>query len=144
MGRCQQDIDIPTWKCEDVNMDFVVGFPRTRRQHESIWVIVDRSTKSTHFLLVKNSYSAEEYPKLYVKETVKLHGVPLFIISDRGVQLTLIFRDVLTVGLVLKLSLVLLRPSKGWTSGDHYQNSLTHVEGLCDLFQKELGGSPSF
>ncbi|WMV37441.1 hypothetical protein MTR67_030826 [Solanum verrucosum] len=53
-------------------MDFVVGLPRTRRQHDSIWVIVDRFTKSTHFLPVKVSYSAIDYAKLYIKEIVKV------------------------------------------------------------------------
>ncbi|WMV37248.1 hypothetical protein MTR67_030633, partial [Solanum verrucosum] len=49
-GGLTQDIDILTWKWKEVNMDFVVGLPRTRRQHDSIWVIVDRFTKSSHFL----------------------------------------------------------------------------------------------
>ncbi|WMV18474.1 hypothetical protein MTR67_011859 [Solanum verrucosum] len=53
-------------------MDFVVGLPRTRRQYDSIWVIVDRLTKSAHFLPVKVSYSAEDYAKLYIKEIVKV------------------------------------------------------------------------
>ncbi|KAH0642123.1 hypothetical protein KY290_035222 [Solanum tuberosum] len=50
-----QDIDIPTWKWEDVNMDFIVGFPFTRKQHDSIWVIVDRMTKSAHFIPIKGT-----------------------------------------------------------------------------------------
>ncbi|WMV41605.1 hypothetical protein MTR67_034990 [Solanum verrucosum] len=73
-GGLTQDIDIPTWKWEEVNMDFVVGLPRTRWQHDSIWVIVDRLTKLAHFLPVKVSYSAENYAKLYINEIVKLHG----------------------------------------------------------------------
>ncbi|KAH0776336.1 hypothetical protein KY290_007747 [Solanum tuberosum] len=52
-GGLLQIINIPTWKWEDVNMDFGVGVPRTRRQHDSIWVIVDRMTKSAHFIPVK-------------------------------------------------------------------------------------------
>ncbi|WMV38319.1 hypothetical protein MTR67_031704 [Solanum verrucosum] len=72
-------------------MDFVVGLPRTRRQHDSIWVIVGRLTKSAYFLPVKVSYSVEEYAKLYIKEIVKLHGAPLSIISDRGAQFTSYF-----------------------------------------------------
>ncbi|XP_047260772.1 uncharacterized protein LOC124894066 [Capsicum annuum] len=54
----------------------------------SIWVIVDRLTKSAHFLPVRSDYTAEEYAKLYLKEIVRLHGVPLSIISDRGAQFT--------------------------------------------------------
>ena len=61
-------------------MEFLVGLPRNRQQHASICVIVDRLTKSIHFLPVKVSYSVEEYDKFYVKEIVKFHGVPLSII----------------------------------------------------------------
>ena len=52
-------------------MDFVLGLPRTRRQHDSIWVISNRMTKSTHFLLVKTIYLQENYSKLYLQEVVK-------------------------------------------------------------------------
>ncbi|WMV29021.1 hypothetical protein MTR67_022406, partial [Solanum verrucosum] len=65
LGGLSQDIDTPTWKWEDVNMDLVVGLPLTRRQHDSIWVIVDMMTKSAHFIPVKVSFSTEDYAKLY-------------------------------------------------------------------------------
>ena len=84
LGGFTQNIDIPTWKGEDINIDSVVGFPRTRRQHDSIWVIMDRLTKYAHFLPVKVTYSEEYYEKLYIKEKKKLHGSPLSIILDRG------------------------------------------------------------
>ena len=71
-----------------INMDFITGLPHTHRQHDSIWVIVDRVTKSSHFLAVKTTDSAENYVKLYINEIVRLHGVPLSIISDRGPQFT--------------------------------------------------------
>ena len=87
-GGMTQEIDIPTWKWEVINMDFITGLPRTRRQHDSIWVIVDRVTKSSRFLAVKTTDSAEDYAKLYINEIVRLHGVPLSIISDRGPQFT--------------------------------------------------------
>ena len=83
-----QEFTIPTWKWEEVNMDFVMGLPRTRHQHDSVWVIIDRMTKSAHFLPVRTSYSTEDYAKLYIRELVRLHGVPLSIISDRGTQFT--------------------------------------------------------
>ena len=85
-GGMTQEIDIPTWKGDVINMDFITRLPRTRKQHDSIWVIVDRMTKSSHFLVVKTTYSAEDYVKLYINEIVRLHGVPLSIISDRGPQ----------------------------------------------------------
>ena len=83
-----QCIDLPIWKWDMINMDFVTGLPRTARKFDSIWVIVDRLTKSAHFLPVKTTYTVEEYSKLYVKEIVRLHGVPTSIISDRGTQFT--------------------------------------------------------
>ena len=65
-------------------MDFIVGLPRTSKGYDSIWVIVDRLTKSTHFLPVDTSYLAKKYGKLYFDWVVTLHGVPLTIVSDRG------------------------------------------------------------
>ena len=65
-------------------MDFFVGLPRTTKGYNSIWVIVDRLTKSAHFLPVNSKYSARQYAELYLDRIVTLHGVPLTIISDRG------------------------------------------------------------
>ncbi|KAH0647574.1 hypothetical protein KY285_032822 [Solanum tuberosum] len=87
-GGMTQEINIPTWKWEVINMDFITGLPRTRRQYDSIWVIVDKVTKSPHFLAVKNTNSAEDYAKLYINEVVRFHGVPLSIISDTSPQFT--------------------------------------------------------
>ncbi|KAH0685656.1 hypothetical protein KY290_019658 [Solanum tuberosum] len=91
-----QEINIPTWKWEVINMYFITGLPRTRRQHESIWVIVDRVTKSAHFLAVKTTDSTEDYAKLYINEIVRLHGVPLSIISDRKFSIYLSFLEVIS------------------------------------------------
>ncbi|PHT83036.1 hypothetical protein T459_11479 [Capsicum annuum] len=94
-----QEFTIPTWKCEEVNMDFVTGLPRTRHQHDSVWVIIDRMAKSAHFLPVRTSYSTEDYAKLYIRELVRLHGVLLSIISDRGTQFTFHFWKAFQKGL---------------------------------------------
>ncbi|GJU02068.1 putative reverse transcriptase domain-containing protein [Tanacetum coccineum] len=74
---------IPEWKWEHITMDFVTGLPRTSSGYDSIWVIVDRLTKSAHFLLMKKTDSMEKLTRLYLKEVVCRHGVPLSIISDR-------------------------------------------------------------
>ena len=63
-GGLSQNIEIPKWKWEMINMDFITGLLRSRRQHDSIWVIVDRTIKSTHFLPAKTTHSAEDYVKL--------------------------------------------------------------------------------
>ncbi|XP_070045324.1 uncharacterized protein [Nicotiana tomentosiformis] len=62
--------------------------PHTQRKSDSIWVIVDRLTKSAHFLPVRTMYSAEYYARLYIKEIVRLHGVPVSVVSNRGSQFT--------------------------------------------------------
>ena len=86
-------------------MDFFVGSPRTRRQSDLIWVVVDRLTQSTHFFLVKATYLAEDYAEMYIKEIVRMHGVPLFIISDSGTQFSYNFWKVFQSGLGTKLKL---------------------------------------
>ena len=83
-----QRMSIPEWKWERIAMDFVVGLPKTLGKFDSIWVVVDRLTKLAHFISVRIDYNAEQLAKVYVKEIVRLHGVPLSIISDRGIQFT--------------------------------------------------------
>lgn len=64
-------------------MDFIEGLPTSHHNHNAIWVIVDRLTKSAHFLPVRSNFTSEQYAKLYIAEMVKLHGIPLSIVSDR-------------------------------------------------------------
>ncbi|XP_070002486.1 uncharacterized protein [Nicotiana sylvestris] len=91
LGGLLQAIEIPTWKWEVINMEFIVGLPRTQHKFNSIWVIVDRLTKSVHFLPVRTTYSSKDYARLYIKEIVRVHGVPVSIILDRGAQFTASF-----------------------------------------------------
>ena len=59
-----QSLPIPTWKWEDISMDFIVGLPRTAKGYDSIWVIIDRHTKIAHFLLVRVKYTMATYAEL--------------------------------------------------------------------------------
>ncbi|WVZ80986.1 hypothetical protein U9M48_028416, partial [Paspalum notatum var. saurae] len=79
-----QPLAVPAWKWEDIHMDFIVGLPRTQKGYDSIWVIIDRFTKSAHFIPVRTTYRAKQYAELYISRVVSLHGVPLTITSDRG------------------------------------------------------------
>jgi hypothetical protein len=81
-----QPLSIPTWKWEDISMDFTVGLPPTYHKFNSIWVISDRLTKSAHFILVHTRYRAKKYAELYTSRILCLHGVPKTIISDLGPQ----------------------------------------------------------
>nr|GEZ20417.1 putative reverse transcriptase domain-containing protein [Tanacetum cinerariifolium] len=83
-----QQPEIPVWKWERITMDFIIGLPRTPSGYDSIWVIIDRLTKSAHFLLVKTTDSMERLTHLYLKEVVCRHGVPISIISDRDSKFT--------------------------------------------------------
>jgi hypothetical protein len=65
-------------------MDFIVGLPLTGRKFNSIWVIVDRLTKSGHFIPVHTFYRAKKYVELYISRILCLYGVPKTIISGRG------------------------------------------------------------
>ncbi|WMV44978.1 hypothetical protein MTR67_038363 [Solanum verrucosum] len=100
-----QNIELPKWKWEMINMDFITGLPRSRRQHDSIWVVVDRMTKSAHFLRIKTTYTTEVYAKLYLQEMFRLHGVSISIISDKGAQFTAQFWKSFQKGLGSKVNL---------------------------------------
>ena len=83
-----QSIRIPEWKWNRITMDFVVGLPLTGRKHDLVWVVVDRLTKSAHFLPVRTDYSLDKLAELYIKEIVRLHGIPISIISDLDLRFT--------------------------------------------------------
>ena len=82
-ARLLQPLKVAEWKWEHVTMDFVTRLPQTLRGHDAVWVIVDRFTKSAHFLVVQMTFTLEEFYRLYVWEIVRLHGVPMSIILDQ-------------------------------------------------------------
>jgi hypothetical protein len=61
-----QPLPIPSWKWEDVSIDFIVVLPNTSQKHDFIWVIVDRLTKTAHFILVHTSFNAKRYAEIYL------------------------------------------------------------------------------
>lgn len=69
-------------------MDFVTGLPRTARKHDAIWVIVDRLTKSAHFIAIRETFSVDKLAELFEREIVRLHGTPVSITSDRDPRFT--------------------------------------------------------
>jgi hypothetical protein len=99
-----QPLRVPTWKWEEVGMDFITGLPKSNRGHDSIWVIVDRLSKVAHFIPVKTTYQGKQLADLYISRIVSLHGVPKVIVSDRGSQFTSRFWKKLHEGLGTKLS----------------------------------------
>ncbi|KAK2403361.1 hypothetical protein QL285_052808 [Trifolium repens] len=100
-----QSLDIPEWKWDSISMDFITGLPKTRRKHDSIWVIVDRLTKSAHFLPVRTTDTAAKLTDIYIAEIVRLHGIPSSIVSDRDPKFTSHFWRTLHEALGTKLRL---------------------------------------
>jgi hypothetical protein len=83
-----QPLSVPSWKWGDISMDFISGLPTTKKGHDSIWVIVDRITKTVHFLPIKIDFRPPQYATKYIAEIVRLHGIPKTIVSDRESQFT--------------------------------------------------------
>nr|GEW21106.1 reverse transcriptase domain-containing protein [Tanacetum cinerariifolium] len=79
---------ILVWKWENITVDFVTKLPKTSTGQDTIWVIVDRLTKSAHFLPMKETDLMEKLTRQYLKEVVSRHGVPVLIISDQDNKFT--------------------------------------------------------
>jgi hypothetical protein len=79
-------LSIPDWKWDDISTDFIVGLTLIARRFDSIWVIVDRLTKSAHLISVHTKYLVEKYAEIYIARVLYLHGIPKMIIFDRGSQ----------------------------------------------------------
>ncbi|GKE10874.1 putative reverse transcriptase domain-containing protein, partial [Tanacetum coccineum] len=80
--------EIPEWKWDGIAMDFVTKLPRISSEHDTIWVIVDRLTKSAYFLPMREDYKMDRLARLYLNEIGARHGVPISIISDRDSRFT--------------------------------------------------------
>ncbi|GJS08830.1 reverse transcriptase domain-containing protein [Tanacetum coccineum] len=81
-------LEIPQWKWDNITMDFVTKLPRTQSGNDTIWVIVDRLTKSAHFLPMRENDPMDKLARLYLKEVVTRHGIPVSIICDRDPRFT--------------------------------------------------------
>jgi hypothetical protein len=79
---------IPEWKWEVVTMDFITGLARTSKQHDSIMVVVDNLTKDAHFIPLKTTHKAADVVDIFLKEVVRLHGIPKTIVFDRYPKFT--------------------------------------------------------
>nr|GEY56282.1 reverse transcriptase domain-containing protein [Tanacetum cinerariifolium] len=80
--------EIPEWKWDKITMEIITNLPRSKNGHDTIWVIVDRLTKSAYFLAIKEDYSTKRLARIYIDEIVVRHGVSVSIISDRDGRFT--------------------------------------------------------
>jgi len=128
-GGMLQQLEIPKWKWDSIAMDFVTHLPRTVRGHDAIWVIVDRLTKSAHFLAVNLRMSITRLAQLYISEIVKLHGVSSSIVSDRDPCFTSRFWQALQSAMGSRLSM-----SSAYHPQTDGQSKRT-IQSLEDLLQ---------
>ncbi|GJW11035.1 reverse transcriptase domain-containing protein [Tanacetum coccineum] len=98
--------EIPMWKWERITMDFVTKLPKTSNGHDTIWVIIDCLTKFVHFIPTRETYSMETLTRLYIKEIVSRHGLPISIISDRDSHFTSRFWQSLQSALGTQLDMI--------------------------------------
>lgn len=87
-GGLLQSLEIPEWKWEHVMMDFLTHLPMSSRKCYSIWVVVDRLSKSAHFVPYNREFTYDRMSRLYIQEIMRLHGVPLSIVSRRDLRFT--------------------------------------------------------
>ncbi|GJR34236.1 putative reverse transcriptase domain-containing protein [Tanacetum coccineum] len=141
-GLLQQP-EIPVWKWEGIAMDFVTKLPRTSSGHDTIWVIVDRLTKSAHFLPMREDYKMERLARLYLNEIVARQGVPISIISDRDSRFTSRFWQSMQEALGDRLTCVRLSPSDTMSQSErtiqtfgrmHYRACVLDFEGSWDVY----------
>ena len=83
-----QPLEVVEWKWEHITMDFVTHLPQTSQGHDTVCVIVDWLTKSTHFLVVQMTFTMKEFYRLYIQEILQLHGILVSIVSDRDPRFT--------------------------------------------------------
>nr|GEX50474.1 putative reverse transcriptase domain-containing protein [Tanacetum cinerariifolium] len=113
-----QPLDIPTWKWDQISMEFVMGLTRTFKKNDAIWVVVDRLTKSAYFFSIQQGYSVRKLVEIFQQEIVRLHGTPASIVLDRDPRFTSRFwkvspcRGVRCFGLKGKLSPRFVGPFK--------------------------------
>ncbi|KAA3477792.1 integrase [Gossypium australe] len=100
-----QPIMIPEWKWDRLTMDFASGLPVAHRKKDLIWVIIDRLKKLANFSSVRTNYSLERLAELYVSGILRLHRVPISIISDRDLRFTFRFWGKLHEALAYRLAL---------------------------------------
>ncbi|GJR11291.1 reverse transcriptase domain-containing protein [Tanacetum coccineum] len=102
---------IPEWKWDNITMDFVTKLPKSSQGYDTIWVIVDRLTKSAIFTPIRETDPLDKLARLYLKEVVTRHGIPVSIICDRDPRFASNFWRSLQSALGTNLDMSILRTS---------------------------------
>jgi len=131
-------VPIPEWKWYQIAMDFVTGLPRTSQGLDTVWVVVDRLTKSAHFLPFRINYSMERLAQVYIREIVKLYGVPESIVSNRDPRFQSRFWRSLSkvMGTILQLSTAAHTQTDGQS-----ERTIQILEDMLRTCVLDFGGS---
>ncbi|GJS78870.1 putative reverse transcriptase domain-containing protein [Tanacetum coccineum] len=136
-GLLQQP-EIPEWKWERIAMDFMTKLPRTNSEHDTIWVIMDRLTKSAHFLPMRENYKIDRLARLYLIEIVARHGVSISIILDRDSRFTSRFWQSMQKALGTRLDMSTTYHPQSDGQSEHTIQTLEDMLRACVL---DFGGS---
>ncbi|GJY39763.1 putative reverse transcriptase domain-containing protein [Tanacetum coccineum] len=118
--------EIPEWKWDNITMDFITKLPRSSQGFDTIWVIVDRLTKSAHFLPIRENDPLDKLARLYLNRIVARHGIPASIICDRDGRFTSNFWRSFQKALVMPLE------------GIHVDDKLQFVEEPVEIMEREI------
>lgn len=129
-----QPLPIPEWKWETISMDFITGLPKSKKNNDSIMVVVDKLSKSVHFIPVQSTYRAPQIAHVFMQNIFKLHGLPKTIISDQDVKFTSVFWKTLFVELGTHLNILpinhMFRIINIFFLAQKHEG---HCEPVCDL-----------
>ncbi|WVZ70758.1 hypothetical protein U9M48_019400 [Paspalum notatum var. saurae] len=131
------------WKWDEIGMDFVTGLPRTPKGNDAIWVIIDRLTKTAHFLPVRTTYNGAKLAQLYIENVVKLHGIPDRIVSIEGHGFTSKFRKSLQEAMGTKLDFSTAYHPRRWPDVKGKSSHGRYVESVRSHLWHQLGSRPS-
>ncbi|WVZ76743.1 LOW QUALITY PROTEIN: hypothetical protein U9M48_024688 [Paspalum notatum var. saurae] len=129
------------WKWDEIGMDFVTGLPRTPKGNDAIWVIIDRLTKTAHFLPVRTTYNGAN--PLYIENVVKLHGIPSGIVSDRGTRFTSKFWKSLQEAMGTKLDFGTAYHPRTMVGRKGKSSHGRYVESVRSHLRHQAGSRPS-
>ncbi|GJS29857.1 putative reverse transcriptase domain-containing protein [Tanacetum coccineum] len=119
-------------------MDLITKLPRSRSGHDAIWVIVDRLTKSAHFLAIRDDFNTEKLARLYIDVIVARHGVPVSIISDRYGRFTSHFWQTVQRALGIRLD---LSTAYHLQTDGHSERTIQTLEDMLRECVIDFGGS---
>nr|GEX55727.1 putative reverse transcriptase domain-containing protein [Tanacetum cinerariifolium] len=135
-----QKPEIPEWKWDKIIMDLITKLPRSKSGHDAIWVIIDRLTKSAHFLTIHEDFSIERMARLYIDVIVARHGVPVSIILDRDARFTLQFWKMVQKALGTRVDLsTAYHPQTDGKSEQFSHNNRYHSSIRCAMFEALYG-----